>query len=262
MANNHISDYRQPDYDKEKQVLLYDHEDHEIYWLGIQEHTAFRSNIYLIKSGDQAIIVDPGHRAYFKKIYQQVEQIIDPSLVCGLILCHQDPDVAASMPDWLTVNPELQVLTSPRTQVLLPYYGTSNYAWHDVVEEPFFTFSNGKRLRFIEAPFLHFSGAFTTYDITSSFLMSGDVWAAIQLEWSLVVDNFEEHKTVLDLFHVDYMASNIACRGLVEKLRTLQINAILPQHGSIIDSSDVPAALAYLETLVCGTDIIYPHITS
>ncbi len=262
MINNHIADYLQPGYDKEKPVLFFGHEEHEIYWLGIQEHTAFRSNIYLIKSGNQAIIVDPGHRAYFEKIYQRVEQIIDPSQVCGLIICHQDPDVAASMPDWLRVNPELQILTSPRTQVLLPYYGTGNYAWHDVVGEPFFKFPNGKRIRFIEAPFLHFSGAFATYDLTSGFLLSGDVWAAIQLEWNLVVEHFEEHQSVLDLFHVDYMASNVACRGFVEKLRAFQINAILPQHGSIIDSSDVPAALTYLETLVCGTDIIYPHIST
>ncbi len=261
MTNNHIADYLQPNSDTEKPVLLYGYEEHEIYWLGIQEHTAFRSNIYLIKSGNQAIIVDPGHQAYYEKIYQRVEQIIDPAQVCGLIICHQDPDVAASMPNWLQQNPKLQVLTTPRTQVLLPYYGTGNYAWHDVVEEPFFTFSSGKRIQFVEAPFLHFSGAFTTYDETSGFLFSGDVWAAIQLEWKLVTEDFEEHQSALDLFHMDYMSSNIACRGFVEKLRQFQINGILPQHGSIIDSTDVPAALTYLKSLVCGTDIIYPHIS-
>ncbi len=262
MSKNHIAEYIQSNPDLEKPVLLYSHEDHEIYWLGILEHTAFRSNVYLIKSGDQAIIVDPGHRAYYEKIYNQVEQILAPDQVSALIICHQDPDVAASMTDWLQVNPKLQIMTSPRTNVLLPYYGSNNYEWYDVVAEPVFTFSNGKHISFIESPFLHFAGAFTTHDDTSGFLMSGDVWAAIQLEWKLVTVDFEEHQASLDLFHLDYMSSNIACCGFVEKLRQFQINAILPQHGSIIDSSDIPAALAYLESLVCGTDIIYPHFST
>ncbi len=260
MATNKIADYLQPNFDTKDIVMLYEADEHQIYWLGIQEYTAFRSNVYLIKSGDQAIIVDPGHRAFFEKVYQRVEQIMDPMQVCGLIICHQDPDVAASMPDWLQINPDMQILTSPRTQVLLPYYGTGKYAWHDIVTEPFFAFSNGKGLRFIEAQFLHFSGAFTTYDETSSFLFSGDVWAAIQLEWNLVIKDFEEHQSSLDLFHIDYMASNKACRGFVEKIRKYKINALLPQHGSIINSTDVPAALTYLEELICGTDILYPHL--
>ncbi|MCU7866378.1 MAG: MBL fold metallo-hydrolase [Candidatus Thiodiazotropha sp. (ex Lucinoma borealis)] len=262
MGINHISKYRDADPDTKKPVLLYSDELHEIYWLGIPEHTAFRSNIYLIKSGDQALIVDPGHQAYFEKTRDRVRQIIDPEKVCGLIICHQDPDVAASMSDWLQFNPKLQIITSPRTQVLLPYYGAVEYQWHDVVNEPVFTFDTGKRIRFIESPFLHFAGAFTSYDEASCFLLSGDIWAAIQMEWQLIVDDFELHQSVLDLFHLDYMASNVACRGYVEKLREFKVNAILPQHGSIIDTINVPDAFRYLETLICGTDIIYPHLSS
>ncbi|MCU7905729.1 MAG: MBL fold metallo-hydrolase [Candidatus Thiodiazotropha sp. (ex Epidulcina cf. delphinae)] len=262
MAGNHIAEYRDTNPDTQNPVLLYSHDGHEIYWLGIPEHAAFRSNIYLIKSGEEALIVDPGHQAYFEKTRGRVAQVMDPDQVCGLIICHQDPDVAASMTDWLRINPKLQVLTSPRTQVLLPYYGAEGYRWYDVVEEPVFTFSNGKGIRFVEAPFLHFAGAFTSYDETSGFLLSGDIWAAIQMEWCLIVADFEAHQSVLDLFHLDYMASNIACRGFVEKIRQYQINAILPQHGSIIDSENVPAALSYLESVTCGTDIAYPHLSN
>ncbi|MCG8046697.1 MAG: MBL fold metallo-hydrolase [Candidatus Thiodiazotropha endolucinida] len=262
MKGNHIAEYRDVDPDTERPVLLYSDEVHEIYWLGIPEHTAFRSNIYLIKSGEEAIIVDPGHQAYFEKTRERVAQVLDPAMVSGLIICHQDPDVAASMPQWLEVNPEMAVLTTPRTQVLLPYYGVGKYHWHDVVEEPSYTFKSGKRIHFTEAPYLHFAGAFTSFDESSGFLFSGDIWAAIQLEWRLIVDDFEAHESVLDLFHVDYMASNIACRGYIEKIRQYRINAILPQHGSIIDSNNVDHALHYLESLVCGTDIIYPYLTT
>lgn len=262
MKGNHIAEFWGVDPDTKNPVLLYGDEVHEIYWLGIPEHTAFRSNIYLIKSGEQALIVDPGHQAYFDKTLDRVKQIMDPGQVSALIICHQDPDVAASITQWLQRNPAIKIVTSPRTNVLLPYYGARKYHWHNVVDDSSFTFDSGKKIHFIEAPFLHFSGAFTSYDETSGFLLSGDIWAAIQLEWQLIVDDFEQHKSVLDLFHLDYMASNIACRGYVEKLKNYKINAILPQHGSIIDSADVQNALHYLDSLVCGTDIIYPHLTS
>jgi flavorubredoxin len=260
MSGNCIATHQKLNPDTNQPVLLFSAEDHQIYWLGIPEHKAFRSNTYLLKAGEQALLFDPGHRAYFEKVLERVEQIIDPLQISGLVLCHQDPDVAASLIDWLEINPKLPILTSPRTHILLPYYGNTEYNWRNVSADPSFTFQNGHQLRFIEAPFLHFSGALTTYDEQSGFLFSGDIWAAIQLEWKLVIETFQTHIQNLNMFHTEYMASNIACRGFIEKIAPLQINAILPQHGSIIDSSDVPAALNYLKTLRCGTDLIYPHL--
>ncbi|MCP4298098.1 MAG: MBL fold metallo-hydrolase [Proteobacteria bacterium] len=261
MSKNFIEEYATsyPSYDEA--ILLFSENNHEVYWLGIPEDTAFRSNTYLIKSGDEAIIFDPGHRAYFDEVYNRVSKIINPENVSGLVLCHQDPDVAASMIDWLNVNPSMKIISSPRTNVLLPYFGNNEYVFHDVVEEPIYPFASGYELEFIEAPFLHFAGAIVSFDRHSQFLFSGDIWAAIQMEWQLVVKDFDMHKSYLDLFHLDYMASNIACRGFVEKVKPLSINSILPQHGSIIGNKDVLAALDYLDRIQCGTDILYPHLS-
>jgi flavorubredoxin len=65
----------------------------------------------------------------------------------------------------------------------------------------------------------------------------------------------------MDLFHMDYMASNVACRGYVKQLDGLEIDAILPQHGSIIDSKFVKEAVDYLENVRCGTDLVYPEFS-
>ena len=61
----------------------------------------------------------------------------------------------------------------------------------------------------------------------------------------------------MDLFHQEYMASNIAARGFIKRLQGRKINTIMPQHGSIITEEYVSAALDYLENLQCGTDLIY-----
>lgn len=242
-------------------TLLYQYNGHAVYWLGITEATVFRCNVYLIIDGTEAILIDPGSRNYFEQVKNRVAQIIKPEQVTGMILCHQDPDVAASMIDWLQIAPQCTVFTSPRAQVLLPHFGAQDYSWQDIESEPTYQFASGRTLRFITAPFLHSPAAFTTYDETASFLFPGDIWAALMTSWKLTVNDFTEHRALLDIFHMDYMASNIATRGFIEKIDTLSIDAILPQHGSVIPSQWVPDALEYLRTLQCGTDILYPDYT-
>ena len=244
----------------DQETLLYKSGEHAIYWLGIPEETAFRCNCYLIVDGKEAIIVDPGNRRYFDLVRKRVEKIIPVENVSGVILCHQDPDVAASMVDWLDINPDLKIITSARTNVLLPHYGKTDYSFYDISETYDYKFSSGRSLKFIEAPFLHFPGAITTFDNTAGFLFSGDIWAALDLDWKLLVDDFDDHIIKLNLFHLDYMPGNIAARGYIRNIQNIRIDAILPQHGSIIPQKYVQNALDYLNNLICGLDLLYPDL--
>lgn len=239
---------------------LFASDQHAIYWLGISEEVAFRCNSYLVVDKHEVVLIDPGSRAHFKETKDRVAQIIAPERVTGVVLCHQDPDVAASLPDWLEVSPQLSVYTSLRASVLLPFYGNGNYRFVDVWEEKALKLPSGGQLQFIPAPFLHFAGAVATYDSASGFLFSGDIWAAVSTDWRLVVDQFMSHSTKMDMFHIDYMASNIAAKGFVRSLEPFDIKAILPQHGSIIPANFVGDALEYLDDLECGTDVLYPDL--
>jgi flavorubredoxin len=249
-----------PSMDEPTPLYLDREKNHAIYWLGTPANVSFRCNVYLIVDGDRSILIDPGSKAGFALIRRRVEQILPPENLSGLILCHQDPDVAASFVDWLDLVPSLTVYTTLRTQVLLPHYGRSGYAFVDVAKQPSLTLPSGACLRFIEAPFLHFPGAFATYDKASRFLFSGDIWAAISADWRLVVEDFDSHISKMDMFHIDYMASNIAARGFIRRLDGLDIQTIAPQHGSIIPQPMVDQAMEYLEQLECGLDVIYPEL--
>ena len=83
----------------EKPTPLFQDDQHAVYWLGVPEPSAFRCNTYLIVDGQEALLVDPGGRGSFEFVRMRVGQIIPPHKVSGLIVCHQDPDVAASMVD-------------------------------------------------------------------------------------------------------------------------------------------------------------------
>jgi flavorubredoxin len=161
------------------------------------------------------------------------------------------------MVDWLEINSEIKIITSVRTNVLLPYYGRNDYEFYNIAQSGNFTFKSGRKLKFIEAPFLHFPGAFATLDETSGFLFSGDVFAALDINWKLVVDDFQSHANFMDLFHLDYMPSNIATSGFAKRIEKEELEAILPQHGSIINKEHISDAVDYLKNLKCGLDIIY-----
>ncbi|MCK5293493.1 MAG: MBL fold metallo-hydrolase, partial [Arcobacteraceae bacterium] len=209
---NLLSTYNTKKITTDEPILLFEEGDYKIYWLGLEQDTAFRCNVYMICDGDEYIIVDPGSRTHFDVVKNKVAQITDLKNVKALIVSHQDPDVGASFVDWLEFNKEMLIISSGRTNVLLPHYGASGYNFYDISENNTYTFKSGKILEFIESPFLHFAGAFTTLDKTANFLFSSDIWAALDIDWKLVVDKdeFILHETYMDLFHIDYMASNIA----------------------------------------------------
>ena len=52
------------------------------------------------------------------------------------------------------------------------------------------------------------------------------------------------------------MASNKALKNFVKKIKPFPIEAIVPQHGSIIPKELVGRAMEFLENLKCGIDLL------
>lgn len=233
---------------------------HAVYWLGTPEATAFRCNSYLIVEGEEAILVDPGGSGHFEFIKTRVAQILNPEHVAGLILSRHDPDIAASFPGWVDLNPSVKVITSYQINTLLSHYREVRYDLVNIREGSHYYFHSGNALRFVESPFLHSPGTFVTYDPISKFLFSSDIWSAVDMNWKLVVTDFHSHILKMNLFHLGAMASHIAARGFYHRIKDFDIQAILPQHGSILPEEFVEPAKEYLSKLSCGLDLIYPEL--
>lgn len=243
-------------------VRLFDDGSHSVWWVGSQEDSPFRCNAYLVVDGDMVLLFDPGSaKWHFEQVKSRVAAVVDPTTVTHLVLHHQDPDLCDSLPNWLEVVPKAKLVTTPRTRVLLPYYGLPEDAeWIDVSpqDRTWFDLPSGRSLGFLVAPFLHFPEAMVTFDEASGFMFTGDVGAAIERDWRLVAADMDEHWKAMVPFHAFYMASNRALRGFVEKVEKFPITALLPQHGSIIPGPMVADALARLKELPCGVDLVYP----
>lgn len=234
---------------------------HQVWWIGSKEDSPFRCNAYLIVDDHHRVLFDPGSaHGHFPQVKARVSQICDPTTITHIVAHHQDPDVIGSLPQWLALCPEAVVICTPRTRVLLPFYGTPEHVnWLDVspLDNTVLELDHGD-LAFITSPFLHFPEAMVTFDETSGFLLSSDIGAAIDDDWKLVADDWEAHWRTMVPFHVFYMANNRALRGFCDKVTPFPIQAILPQHGSILPRNMVKQALDALRELPCGIDLLYP----
>ena len=238
-------------------VPLIERGHHKIYWVGTTSDKALRSNIYLIKDKNEGIIIDCGSRAEFQETLRRIKQIMPVSNVTKIFANHQDPDVTAGMVDWLELNPEIEVITSPNINTLIQHYlpDEEQYQFHNTEKKPFMTLASGAKLEFIPSPFMHSPGAVTLYDHYTKTLFSGDIWAAISLEWKLILeDDFTEHQENMDFFHQGYIASNKAARNFLVNFKEKEVTNIMPQHGSIITQENVNNAFKYLKNLKCGID--------
>ncbi len=249
-------DYKKYDLTKDA-VLLFSEGGHEIYWIGTATNTTLRNNIYLIKDGVECMIIDCGSRGDFKNISSRIMQVAPLEYVNRIFANHQDPDVTSGIINWIKMNPKIEVVTSPFVNIFIEHYMEKmEYRYFNTEINKTMTLSSGAVLEFIPSPFMHSPGAVTIYDQRAKALFSGDIWAAIAIEWDLVMrDDFSNHIESMDMFHKRYISSNRASRNFLLKLKNREINAIFPQHGSIIaDRKNIKEALKYIRDLKSGVD--------
>lgn len=222
-----------------------------IYWVGgCAQDGGLHCNPYLIVDGDEGVLIDPGSVLDFEDVIENVCSIIPLDKIRYVVLHHQDPDFCSAVPLFEKAGAKFEVVTHWRTQTLIKYYGIQS-DYYIINENEFkLTLASGRTLGFVLTPYLHFPGAFTSYDYQTKILFSSDLFGAFSYEWSLYAqgDYLEKMKT----FHEHYMPSNSILRPVMELFMGMDIAMIVPQHGSII-KDNIVAHIKALRDLECGT---------
>ncbi len=238
--------------------------DEDIYWIGwYRKEAPLRSNAYLIKDesddGVEVILIDPGSITDFPTVLRKITQVCDLKDIKYIILHHQDPDICASVPKIEEIveglGGKLKIITHSRTWFLVPFYGIKSEYYLIDFNNWKLELRSGRILRFIFTPYLHFPGAFVTYDVKTKTLFSSDLFGGITYEFSLYAN--EWYKEAVKAFHENYMSHEEHLRNAMEKLEKLHkkcgIKRICPQHGSIIEGSDkVLEYIRLLKDITCG----------
>ncbi len=223
-----------------------------IYWIGMYlENDPFQCHPYFIENGNESILVDPGSMLEFDAVVKKVNTISSMNAVKYIILHHQDPDLAASVPhmEKLINRDDLQIIIHSRMIPVVKHYMIKS-DYYPIDKNQYKLDSNDLHLKFITTPYCHSPGAFVTYEPSTKTLFSGDIFGGIEESWEFYAEDgyFEKAKQ----FHEEYMPSRDIFNYALSKIETLDINLIAPQHGSIIKKEKIAPLIAQMKALECG----------
>lgn len=227
----------------------------DIYWVGHNiPNDHFQCHAYLIKNGNESVLIDPGSKLTYGVTIKKIKQITDLKNIKYFICHHQDPDIVSCIQDILNEigTKNRYVITHWRTWALLRHYDW-NIEPYEVEENAWDIKLENRKLHFIFTPYMHFSGAFCTYDDKTKTLFSSDIFGGFTEHFELFAKNSEDYFKKIELFHTHYMPSiAIVNYGLDNIEQYKPINLIAPQHGSIIKKEYIEPIIAKLRKLECG----------
>jgi len=223
-----------------------------IYWVGMYlKNDPFQCHPYFIENGDASILVDPGSMLEFDAVVKKINSISSMSTVKYIILHHQDPDLAASVPamEKLIARDDLLIITHSRMVPLVKHYMIQS-DYYEIDKHHYKLKTNDLNLEFLTTPYCHSPGAFVTYEPSTKTLFSGDIFGGIEESWEFYAgdDYFEKAKQ----FHAEYMPSRDIFNYALSKIETLDMNLIAPQHGSIIKRAQIAPLIRQMKALECG----------
>jgi flavorubredoxin len=242
---------------------LYEEDRHAFLLLGWEEQEeegVVQTNQYLLTSGDEAVLFDPGGAHVFPQVLANVAERVDLASVRHIVYSHQDPDVSSGITLWLSIAPRAQVHISGLWTRFLPHFGIYDQKRITAIADQggTLTLKGGDVIDLIPAHFLHSTGQFCAYDRRSKILFSGDIGAAIFPPGKRypLTEDFAAHVRYMEGFHRRYMASNVACRRWADLVSRYDVQIIAPQHGAVLKGPAVKAFLDWFRELRCGVDTI------
>ena len=211
------------------------------------------TNQYMIVDGNSAILLDPGGIELFAPMLAAVVKDVPLKRIKHLFASHQDPDIISSLGLWDQVLTEGTLHAPWLWESFIRHFGMNTTEFSAIADEGGVLTLETLELQFIPAHYLHSSGNFHVYDPVSKILFSGDIGAALEPDGSdLFVDNFDDHVQYMKTFHQRWMPSNRAKDVWLERVRTLDINMMAPQHGRLFNREDTQKFLNWFDELDVG----------
>ncbi|BBG23729.1 MBL fold metallo-hydrolase [Sulfuracidifex tepidarius] len=238
-----------------KPYVIGEDANHKFVWLGLDESESEKgilTNQYLVIDGDEAALIDPGGYFVFERVFNNVQNFVEPEKVTKVMYSHQDPDVIGSLNLLLDMFPNASFYVSALWERFIPHLGVSvKDRIVDIPDEGMEINVGKSKVKAIPAHFMHSPGNFHYYDPTLKIYFSGDMGAAVYPEgtWYLIVENFDEHRKYMEPFHRRYIASRKAIDLWQRRISNLEIEVVAPQHGSIFMGENAKKFISWLTSL-------------
>lgn len=211
------------------------------------------TNQYLITSGDQSILLDPGGIELFAPMLAATLKYVPIDNITHLFASHQDPDIISSLGLWDQVLPTAKLHCPWLWEGFVRHFGMNNIEYSPIRDQGETIRIGNIDLQLIPAHYLHSSGNFNVYDPVAKILFSGDIGAALEApDAPFEIDNFNDQIDKMQLFHQRWMPSNRAKQDWIRRVRKLDIEIMVPQHGRVFRGENITKFLDWFEALEVG----------
>lgn len=213
------------------------------------------TNEYLVSHGEHGLLTDPGGMEIFPAVFAAISAQYNPEHIEAIFASHQDPDIISSLALWLEFNPNLRCYFSGLWATFIPHFGGTGETFASIPDEGIEIPLGSLRLRTIPAHYLHSAGNFNLYDPEAKILFSGDLGAALipNADADLYVADFDRHIRFAEGFHRRWMGSNEAKLKWCERVSSMKINMLCPQHGAIYTGENVARFISWFAELPVGS---------
>ncbi|GAB6075234.1 oxygen-binding di-iron domain-containing protein [Desulfurobacterium crinifex] len=226
----------------------------DIFWIGyVVPNDPFQCHVYLIRNGEESILIDPGSMITFPVVLEKLFQVTPLRNIKYIIVHHQDPDIVGCYSTLESIFPkgERFIVTHWRTETLLKHYQWKT-PFYLINEHDWKLKAGDREFEFVFTPYAHFPGAFCTFDKNTKTLFSSDIFGAISDKFLLFAEDDEDYYRGVELFHKHYMPSRLILNYALDRIEEKNPELIAPQHGSIIKKEMIKLIINRLRLLDCG----------
>ena len=192
-------------------------------------------NSYLLNT-QKPTIIDTVDIAFGKEYVDNLSKIIDPERIEYIVINHVEPDHAGALPALAAKAKNAKIVSTAIAAELLKDMFKLHHREFVEVKDGDVLDIGGKKLMFLETPYLHTEETMITYAIEDKVLFPCDIFSTHIANEELFndlakgeyIEDFKVYYKLIMAPHRPYV------RNMLEKVKKLDINIIAPSHGYIL----------------------------
>ena len=219
-----------------------------IYYVGVNDRTSslFESlwslpagvsyNSYIVK-GDKTALIDTVHISKAKNFIANIKTAIGDSPIDYVVINHMEPDHSGAIDYIVKSFPDVTIVGNKKTiEMIEGFYGSISNT-KVINDGDVLDLGDGKSLKFVITPMVHWPETMMTFEQSSSTLFSGDAFGCFgALNGGVIDAEYDVESYIPEMYR--YYAAIVAKYGTfvikaIEKLKGLRINRICPTHGPV-----------------------------
>lgn len=219
-----------------------------IYYVGVNDRTSslFESlwslpagvsyNSYIVK-GDKTALIDTVHISKAKNFIANIKTAIGDSPIDYVVINHMEPDHSGAIDYIVKSFPDVTIVGNKKTiEMVEGFYGSISNT-KVINDGDVLDLGDGKSLKFVNTPMVHWPETMMTFEQSSSTLFSGDAFGCFgALNGGVIDAECDVESYIPEMYR--YYAAIVAKYGTfvikaIENLKGLRINRICPAHGPV-----------------------------